>query len=80
MEVVPYFLSIIVTAVAIYWSVREFRRKPGTPTTGFFRYHEVLPSSMARSKARAAATQIRPRAAMRGAAPTPGPVPRPHGR
>ena len=54
MEVVPYFLSIITTVVALYWSVREYRRKPGTPTPGifrYFRYHEVLDASVSRAKA-----------------------------
>lgn len=51
MEVVPYFLSVIAVAVAFYWSAREYRRKPGTPTTGLFRYHEVLPAIAARAKA-----------------------------
>jgi hypothetical protein len=50
MEVIPFFLSIIIVVLALYWSVREYRRKPGTPTYGLFRYHEVLDSSVARAK------------------------------
>lgn len=53
MEVVPYFLSIIAVVVAFYWSAREYRRKPGTPTTGLFSYHEARSDSVARLKAKA---------------------------
>lgn len=52
MEVVPYFLSVIAVVVAFYWSAREYRRKPGKPTTGLFSYHEAPPDSVARLKAR----------------------------
>ena len=57
MEVVPYFLSILATIVALYWSVREYRRTPDTPTIGifrYFRYHEVLDASVSRVKTRSA--------------------------
>lgn len=50
MEVIPYFLSIIVTIIALYWSAGQFRRKPGTPITGLFRYREDGPSTRARDK------------------------------
>ena len=72
MEVVPYFLSIIVTVVALYWSAAQFRRKPGTPLTGLFRYREAEQSYLARrtnmadpkgsaSRASASATRSKPR-------------------
>ncbi len=54
MEVFPYFLSILVTVLAVYWSVREYRRKPGAPISGLFRYQEVLKASAVRTQARAA--------------------------
>lgn len=64
MEVVPYFLSIIATVVALYWSVREYRRKSDTPTLGifrYFRYHEVLDASVSRVKAGSAGKRpVRP--------------------
>ena len=64
MEVVPYFLSIIATVVALYWSVREYRRTSDTPTLGifrYFRYHEVLDASVSRVKAGSAGKRpVRP--------------------
>ncbi len=51
MEVIPYFLSIIVTIIALYWSAAQFRRKPGTPISGLFRYREAGRSTRARDKA-----------------------------
>jgi hypothetical protein len=50
MEVVPYFLSIIVAVAALYWSAREYRRKPGTSISGLFRYQEALKSSLDRAR------------------------------
>ncbi len=50
MEVIPYFLSIIVTVLAVYWSAAQFHRKPGTPMTGIFRYPEETRASAARSE------------------------------
>ena len=58
MEVVPYFLTVMITVVAVYWSARQYRRKPGAPISGLFRYHEVLESSRVSAKARA--ERVRP--------------------
>jgi hypothetical protein len=40
MEIFPYILSVLLTALVIRWSRAMAARKPGTPVSGLFRYRD----------------------------------------
>ena len=42
MDIFPYLSDVLLTVIAAYWFVINNRRRPGSPTTGLFRYHESL--------------------------------------
>ncbi len=46
MDIFPYLLDVLLTVVAAYWFVVNMRREPGSPTTGLFRYHEILEQNL----------------------------------
>ena len=40
MEAAFYFFDVGVTVLMLYWALKMSKRKPGTPITGFFAYHD----------------------------------------
>jgi hypothetical protein len=42
MEFIGYLFVAILCAWALYWSVLNSGRRPGTPITGFFKYRETV--------------------------------------
>ncbi len=40
MEIFPYILSVLLTALVIRWSCLAARRKSGEPALGLFRYRD----------------------------------------
>ena len=57
MEAVFYFFDVGITVVMLYWALKMSKRKPGTPITGFFAYHE-----RPQSRAEKAAAKVKRRA------------------
>ena len=63
MDIIPYLLDVLLTAVAAYWFVANIRRQPGSPTTGLFRYHETLEQPVLKLSQAERSARYRPRPA-----------------
>lgn len=49
MEIFPYTVSVLLTALVIHWSRVSAARKPGTKVSGLFRYRESLARPIVRA-------------------------------
>jgi hypothetical protein len=60
MEIFPYMLSVLLVALAIYWSGGNTTRKPGGPMSNLFRYRETRPTASSRRSRTAQAGTVQP--------------------